>query len=251
MDGIAELHVPGRTVNAAAAGAWVPEGGAIPVRKLGFADATVLRPRKLAVLAAITREMAESSNIEAVVQQTLGEAAGLALDLAVFSNFAGDTTRPPGLFAGATPITPTAGGGSNAVYTDLKNLFAALAGQSAGKTAIIVAAAPQAIVLKSTVGPQFDTPILASTALAAGTVGVIESASFVSGFGSTPEFSVSKVAVLHMEDSTPADIVSGGTAAVPARSLFQIDSLGLRMTLNAAFGMRATGHTQYITTTSW
>jgi hypothetical protein len=249
IDGVAELHVPGRVLDAAAAGAWIPEGGAIPVRKLGFVDAAVLRPRKLAVLSVVTREMAESSNIEEVVRQTLGEATGLALDLAMFSSFAGDATRPPGLFAGATPITPTAGGGSNAVYTDLKNLFAALAAaHSAGKTAIIVAAAPQAVVLKSTVGPQFDTPILASTALVAGTVGVVESVSFVSGFGSTPEFSVSKTGAVHFEDTTPsADI---GTA-VPVKSLFQIDALGLKMTLSASWGMRAANHAQVISGTSW
>ena len=96
MDGIAEAHVPGRVVNAAAAGAWVGEGSPALVRALSFADAAVLRPRKLVVHTVVTREMAESSNIEAVLRQTLGEATGLALDLVMFSNAAGDATKPPG-----------------------------------------------------------------------------------------------------------------------------------------------------------
>src|SRR5262249_54550782 len=115
MDGVAECHVPGRGLNAAAAGRWVGEGGAAPVRALGFADAAILRPRKLAVLTTYSRELAEHSNIEEVVRATLSEAAGLALDLAMFSNFAGDATRPPGLFVGVAPLTATAGGGANAM----------------------------------------------------------------------------------------------------------------------------------------
>src|SRR5262249_41741947 len=136
MDGIAEAHVPGRIVNAAAAGAWVAEGAPAPVRALSFADAAVLRPRKLVVHTVVTREMAESSNIEAVLRQALGEATGLALDLAMFSNFAGDATKPPGLFNGITPLTPTAVTGSTspgeAAATDIGNLFEALAANGGG-----------------------------------------------------------------------------------------------------------------------
>jgi hypothetical protein len=54
------------------------------------------------------------------------------------------STKPPGLFFNQAPITPTGGGGSNAMLTDLDNLFAALAAKSGGKTAVIVAALPQA-----------------------------------------------------------------------------------------------------------
>src|SRR5262245_34147169 len=111
MSGVAELHVPGRALSAAAAGQWIGEGIAAPVRAMSFANAAVLRPRRLDVLSVVTREMAESSNIEAVVRQTLGEATGLALDLQMFSADTGDAAKPPGLFAGVAPLTPTAGGG--------------------------------------------------------------------------------------------------------------------------------------------
>src|SRR5262249_24247820 len=67
MDGIAEYHVPGRVLNVAAAGQWVPEGMAATVRALSFANDAILRPRKLQVLTTYSRELAEHSNIEAIV----------------------------------------------------------------------------------------------------------------------------------------------------------------------------------------
>jgi len=108
------------------------------------------------------------------------------------------------------------------------------------------------VTLKLTAGPKFDYDIIASTALAPGTVAVVELASFVSGFGSTPEFSVSKVASLHLEDTSPQDITGGTPSpAVPVKSLFQIDAIGLKTVLWASWGMRASGHVQFITGATW
>jgi hypothetical protein len=243
MDGIAEQRVPGRTL---VAGTWVGEGMAAPVKALTFANDAILRPRKLQVLTTYSRELAEHSNIEAVVRQTLGESCALSLDLQMLSNDAGGSDRPPGLFNGVTPITATTGGGDAAMHGDIAALFAALASKGGGKSAVIVAAMPQAVRLKLVAGPKFDHDILESTALAAGTVAVIEAASLVSGFGSTAEFSTSKVGVVHAEDTTPADI----SGAVPVKSLYQIDAIGLRTTLFAAWA-RAAGHAQFLTGATW
>jgi len=248
MDGIAELRVPGRMVNAAAAGLWTSEEAPIVARQLSFANTAVLQPRKLSVIIVVTREMAQSSNIEAIVRQTLGEAAGLALDTQMFSATAGTASAPAGLFNGITGQTPTAGGGSVAMMGDLKNLFTALAAAGGGKTAVIIAALPQATTLKMTVGPQFDIPILGSTGLAAGTVAVVESASFVSGFSSVPEFNASNQAIYQAEDTSPADPIMSGP---PVRSLFQTDGIGLKMDLWAAYGLRAAGHAQFVSSVTW
>ena len=244
LDGIAELRVPGRVLNAAA-GAWVAEGAPAPARQLSFSNAAVLRPRKLSVLMAASREQIESSNIEAIVRQTLGEAAGLALDQKVWSADAGTSAAPAGLFAGVTPQTATPGGGLGAMMGDLKLLFGALATAGGGKTAVIVAALSQATTLKMTVGPQFDVPIIASTGLAAGTVAVVEVASFVSGFSSVPEFNVGRDPTFHMEDTAPAD---WGT---PMKSMFQTDAVALKMDLWASWGLRAAGHCQFLTGSTW
>ena len=55
LDGVAELHVPGRVLNAAAAGQWVAEGAAAPVRVLAFST-TILQPRKLVTHSTYSRE---------------------------------------------------------------------------------------------------------------------------------------------------------------------------------------------------
>jgi hypothetical protein len=251
LDGIAELRVPGRVLSAAAAGQWVAEGGAAPARQLSFANA-ILQPRKLSVLMTFTHEQAESSNIEAIVRQTMGEAAGLALDTQMFSATAGDAAKPPGLFVGVAPVTAATGGGSAAMMTDLGKLFGALTNAGAGKNAVIVAAVAEATTLKMTAGPQFDIPILASTALAAGTVAVVEVASFVSGFSALPTFRVGDQASYHAEDTSPQDITGGTPSpAVPVKSMFQTNSTALKMDFHAAWALRATGHAQYLTGATW
>jgi hypothetical protein len=132
------------------------------------------------------------------------------------------------------------------------NLFAALAAHKAGKTAVIVAAMAQAVRLKMILGALWDIDILISTAMPAGTIAAIEVASFVSGFGSTVEYDVSKVAAVHMEDTSPQDITGGTPSpAVPVKSLFQIDAIGLKAAIQASWGMRASGHVAWIQNTTW
>jgi hypothetical protein len=217
-----------------------------------FTNAAILQPRRLSVMYPFSREMAESSNIENIVKATMSESSGLALDAQMFSATAGDASKPAGLLAGVAPLTPTAGGGSAAMDGDLKNLFAALAAQGAGKTAILVCAMPQAVTLKATVGPKWDYPILESTVLAAGTVVALEVASFVSGFSNVPTFRVSNVAVYHGDDSSPTQITGGTPSpAVPVRSLFQTDSIALYADIWGSWGLRAPGHAQWIQNVTW
>ena len=248
MDGVAELRVPGRTLNAAAAGQWVAENAPAPARQLSFTNAAILQVRKLSCIMSYSREQAASSNIAAIVQQSMGEAAGLALDARMFSATAGDSSGPPGLFVGVTGQTPTAGGGSAAMIADIGNLFAALAANGGGKTAVLVCAMSQATTLKMTVGPQFDVPIIASTSLPSGTVAAIEVGSFVSGFSPVPVFRASEQATFHFDDTAPADPVMGGQ---PVKSMFQTDSLALKMDLFASWGLRAVGHCQWLSGATW
>jgi len=92
----------------------------------------------------------------------------------------------------------------------------------------------------------------ASTALATGTVAVLELASFVSGFSSVAEFDVTRVGAVHMEDTSPSNITGGTPSpATPVKSLFQIDAMALRTNLWGAWGLRAPGHAQFITGATW
>jgi hypothetical protein len=248
LDRVATMRVPGRALNAGAAGAWTSEDSPAPARQLSFTNATVLQPRKLSVIMAYSREQAASSNVETIVRQSMGEAAGLALDARMFSATAGDSAGPAGLFFGVTGQTPTAGGGLTAMQGDLKNLFAALAAQGGGLTAAIVCALPQAVTLRMSVGPRFTYDILASTALPSGTVAVVETASFVSGFNPVPVFRASDQSSFHFDDTAPSDPLMGGQ---PVKSMFQIDALALRMDVWASWGLRAAGHVQFVSGVSW
>jgi len=253
LTGFAQVVVPGRVVDAASAGAWVREADAIPVGMLNFSS-VVLEPRKLAVIKVFTREMAESSNIENVVRQTLSEASGLTLDAAMLSNAPSDDTRPAGLLNGVPPLVATPAG-PEAMARDLAALVSLLAINGAGANPTFIAAPAQAFAIKFAAGPYFDIPVLSSGALAtaspARTVIALETSSLVTGFDSKPEFNVSRTGTLHMEDTDPEHIVDGGTAAAPTvRSMFQTDSLALRMLLRAAWAMRA-AHVAWVTNVHW
>jgi hypothetical protein len=196
--------------------------------------------------------MAESSAIEQIARSMLTEAAGLALDSTMFDNNPADATRPPGLLNGVTPLTATTGGGANAAATDIGNLLEALATNHGGKTPLFIMAPKEAAALKLFAGPHFDYPVIVSASLAAGEIICLELASFVSAFDAAVEFDTVKAASFHYEDTSPTDITGGTPSpAVPVRSLFQSDLVGLRMIMRGAWGMRVAGHVAYIAGASW
>ena len=245
MTGIAHLTVPGRIVSPAAAGSWVREGNPIPVNSQAVTTGAVLEPRKLAVISVFSSELAASSNVEEFTRAVISESAALALDAAMFSTNSDDGAHPAGLFYNVAPLTPTAGGGIAAMQGDLSKLAAALASAGGGLSPVIVAAVAQATSLKLLAGPRFDIPILSSTALAAGTIALIEASSLVSGFESVPTFESSGVGALHMD--TAATNISG---AVPVKSLWQPDLFALKMILRGSWSMRAP-HVAWISGATW
>jgi Phage capsid family len=248
--GYASIRIPGRVFDPNNAGAWVGEGQPIPARNLAVSGA-VLSPRKLAVIATFTREVAESSNVEAVARASISESAAVALDAAMLSTDADDGVKPAGLLHDVTPITATTGGGAAALAGDIGNLLAALAANGAGLAPVFVAAPQQAGALKVWAGPKFDYPVLASAALPAATVIAIEASALASAFSPVPEFSSCIQGVLH-EDTVPLDIVdSSGTPAPNTRSLWQTDVIALRMVVRASYGMRGIGLVQVIQNVTW
>jgi len=251
FDNRASIRLPGRILDATDAGHWTAEGQPVPLRSQRMTAGCTLAPRKLVVITSYTREMAESSAIEAVSRALISEATSLALDKALFGTQVDDGATPGGILAGVTPAVPTAGGGLNALEGDLKALTSALVAAGAGREPVIITSPMQAMTLKLVAGPKFDVPVLASSAIAAGTVIMVEASSFASAFGDTPEFTTAKEVTLHYEDTAPADIVNtGGTMAVPVKSSFTTDSIALRMRLFAAWGMRAP-HVAFLTGATW
>jgi hypothetical protein len=114
----------------------------------------------------------------------------------------------------------------------LPGLVQALAANGGGLEPVLICAPAQAATLRMWRQADFYD-ILASVALPAGTVVAVESSSFVSGQDGVPEFSTSKGATLHMEDTAPTDINASAAMAAPTKSLFQTDLVGLKMILRA------------------
>jgi hypothetical protein len=256
LAGVGSITLPGRIILAADAGSFVGEGDPIQVRELTLFSGPTLTPFKLAVISVFSNELLQYAvtDFEAIVRQMLSEAAAVALDSAIFSATAASSIRPAGILNGIAALSATAGGGQNAVSKDIGNLVGAIATGGTGRNVIFVASPTQACTLRIWAGPQFNYPILASSALAAGTIIAVEADSFVSGFDPVPEFNVTEAPVIHFEGSTPAAIGTAGSppvTAAPSRSLWQTDCTGLRMILRCSWGLRATGQVAWISAATW
>jgi HK97 family phage major capsid protein/HK97 family phage prohead protease len=265
------VSIPARAATPSVAGSFVGQGAPIPVRQAGF-SATSLTPKKMAVITTFTREIAEKStpDIEQVLRNAIQEDTGVAIDTVLLDANAATTIRPAGLRNGVTGGTPTAGGGFNALVADLKGLVSSLITSSAGniRQPVWVMNPVQALSISLTQNGAGDFPFAAdlrggtllgypvaqSSTVPLGTVALVDAADFFTATGDEPRFEVSDQAVLHMEDTTPAQISAAGTpnvVAAPVRSMFQTDSLALRMIMDLNWTMRRGGMVAFVQGVTW
>jgi HK97 family phage prohead protease len=263
------ISIPTRALTPTIAGSFVGEGQPIPVRQGAF-TAAVITPKKMAVITTWSKEISEHSvpQIEGVLRQAIIDDTAVALDAVLLDNNAASAIRPAGLLNGVTPLTATAGGGFAALTGDIKQLTGALLTATRGnvRNPCFIMNPQQVMSAGLTPAPSsgvfpFDTstgalngwPIIDSGTVPLGTVIAMDAADFVSA-GETPQFSVSDQATVHEEDTTPLPIVGpGGTpvTANPVRSLWQTDSLGLRLILNMNWALRRTGMVAVINGVTW
>jgi hypothetical protein len=256
LDGVGSVTIPQRKIVAGDAGGFVGEGQPITTRQLNVLGGPSLSPYKFATIVGFTRELSERADFENVARQMLNEAAALALDAALFSTAAGSTIRPRGLLNGVTPLVATTGGGFAAFQADLVALVDAIVTAGAGKQIVLFANPRQAVALSLLiVGANTSVlEVISTPALAAGTLVALDIGSFVSGFGSEPEFEVSTESVIHSDDTTPLAIGTAGTpntVAAPTRSLWQTDCIALKMRLRCSWEMRASDHVAFVTGATW
>jgi hypothetical protein len=237
------IKVP--SITAASSGAaFVQEGNPAPAQQFSLSSGVTLSPRKFITLAVFTRDIFEHSipTIESLVRSVLAEDVGLALDAAMFSSTAGDASRPAGLLVGLSPITPAAAGDWSMV-TDVQLLAAAVAPVSANSPLLFVASPKQAARMKFS-SQLKDVEVFSSSALADKTVLCIAANCLVSAIDPAPRFALSTEATVVMRDD-PAQLAVVGTPNVvsaPARSLFQTDSISLKMAFEMSWALRsATG----------
>jgi HK97 family phage major capsid protein len=266
----AVLSMPTRSVSASVAGSFVAEGAPIPVRQAAFVPVTI-GLKKMAVISSYTREIAEHSNpqIEGILRSLIAEDTSIAIDTILVDANAATAIRPAGLRNGVAGLTPTAGGGFTALVGDIKQMVAVLASANSLRTPVWIMNPAQAnsIGLTATANGVFPFkqeidgnmlqgyPVIVSSTCPATTVILLDAADFMSVSGDEPRFEVSDQATLHFEDTTPLQLVTGaqgsGVVASPSRSMFQTDSLALRMILPMNWAMRRTGVIAWITAVTW
>jgi HK97 family phage prohead protease/HK97 family phage major capsid protein len=265
------VTIPYRESTPTIAGAFVQQGAPIPVKQGAF-NALTLTPKKMGVISAFTREIAEHSTpaIEGLIRQAITDDTAVAIDAVLLDANPATIVRPPGLRNGVASLTPTGGGGVlAAVIGDLKGMINALTSATAGNfrspvwivnpgDLLSIAMMPTAtsgdMPFRDEVGrgTLMGIPIIQSTSTPADTMMLIDAADFAAATGDTPAFTVSDQATLHFEDTNPQPIVATGpTPAAPTRSLWQTDTIAVRMILDINWSMRRTGMVQYVSPLGW
>jgi HK97 family phage prohead protease len=264
------ITLPTRSRSAAISGAFVLQGNAIPVKQGQFSTIS-LTPKKMAVISTFTREISEHSTpaIEAMIREAIVNDTAVAIDAVLMDNGAATATRPAGLLNGVSAITATVGGGIAALIGDLKAMVNALLASTFGgvRQPVWIMSPGDALAISltqaaaggdfpfesiTTTGTLLGYPVIQSTNAAADTIYLIDAADFMTATGDSPNFSVSDQATLHMENTTPADIVgTPSVVAAPVRSLWQTDTMGIRMIMDINWALRRTGMVQWITGMTW
>jgi hypothetical protein len=234
-DGYGAISVPAFVASAANAG-FVAEGDPIPVRQ--FADtAQAITPKKVASICALTREMVESSNAEALIGDVLVKSAALAIDAAFFDANAATAARPAGIRNGIAAATPSASTDPfGAVFEDMATLLNAIGavggkgpfmfvgnvGRMVGMSARFVGDADDECTIRSvmTTATGSDVLAIAPRALAA-------------AVSPDPEVETASAGALVM-DTAPGPAGTMG----PEKSLFQTETIAIKVRWPVSWALR-------------
>jgi HK97 family phage prohead protease/HK97 family phage major capsid protein len=267
------IIIPTRNVTPTVAGSFVGEGQPIPVRMAGFSSQT-LTPKKMAVISTWTREMDEHSipAIEGLLREAIQQDTAISIDTVLLDVNPATAIRPAGLRNGVAGLTPTAGGGFNALVGDLKALTGAILTATNGniRNMVWIMNPQQALSIafiqppvpgglfpfaaEINAGRLNGRPVIQSGTVPVGVVICMDAADYVSVSGDAPRFEISDQATLHMEDTAPLQLASAGTppvVAAPAQSMFQTDSLALRLILPLNWTVRRAGVVAWVSGVTW
>jgi hypothetical protein len=232
--------------------AFVGQGSPIPVRQLSVSGPT-LTPKKVAVIFVLTRETIEHTDAERIVGAVLRESTGITVDSIMLDAGAGTTVRPAGLRNGVAATTASTINATADIFSpmveDLGNLAAAVAG--VGGTDVIFVAGPGAGAKILAHYPAFKFPVFISSGLANNILMAIAPTALAIAADETPRIESAREGLVHMEDTTPLAIGTTGapnTVAAPVRSLWQTDTIGIRLIFNVTWAPRATGTVAWLTT---
>jgi len=222
------------------------------------------------VISSMTREISLHSTpaIEGIIRQAIIDDTSSAIDNVLLDANAATTVRPAGLKNGVSGLTPTAGGGFNALVADIKQMLNVLVSANALRNPVWIMNPAQVTSIGLTQsglgtfpfeaqvnqGKLQGYPIIQSTNQPNATVILLDAADFASVTGDEPQFEISDQATLVFDDTAPAQIGVAGTpnvVAAPTRSLSQTDSMAIRMLMDMNWTMRRTGVITFISGVTW
>lgn len=265
------INIPSRSATPTIAGSFVAEGAPIPVRQGAFV-AIPLGLKKMAVISTMTREISEHSipALPMLIEDAIKEDTQVSIDVVLLDASAATAIRPAGIRNGVAVTTPTAGGGQAALVGDIGKLSGALITATNGNLRTPVwlmnpGVANKIALMTNAMGvfPFRDEinqgrlnrwPVIESGTVPIDMLILIDAADFASVTGDDPRFDVSDQATIHMEDTTPLAISTPGApnvVAAPVRSLWQTDSLGIRMILPMNWALRRAGVVAWTQPISW
>jgi hypothetical protein len=236
FDGNGFVSAPGFVAGAGNAG-FVAEGQPIPVRQLA-ATAALLAPFKLAAIGVLSREMMESSNAEQLIGDVLMRAAAAALDVVLFGSSAASAAAPAGLRNGTVALTPSAVTDPlQAFYEDCATLINAVSAVGSNGPFVLIGSPGRAaaMIMRFVLQPG-NVIVLASNAVGNDLLCIAPYA-LVAALNPDPDIESATAGELHMND-TPLPIVNGGAPAAPSRSLFQTESIALKMRWPMSWALR-------------
>lgn len=264
--GYSAINIPGRADAPNLAGAFRAEGDPIPVKQAATIK-TQLTPKSMGVISTFTAELLRRStpSIEALIRKWIVEDTAVALDNQFLGNDAATPLAPAGLqnLAGSNTLAST-GSTHDAITADIKAMVQSMTAANLGRRPVWIMHPSNLIALNMTLtavgtpafpetasNSLYGMPVVTSTTVPLDVVYLVDASEMAIAF-SGPQFLGTDVASVHMEDTAPLPIVDGaGTAAAPVRSLYQTNSLGLRMTLETDWSMTRDGAVVTLTGVSW
>jgi hypothetical protein len=225
LDGIATLRLPfiagaGRP----SAPAFIPEGAAAPVVDLATSAAILGPTCKLCILSAVSGELqaASGETAEDVVSAALAFSAEQSIDGALFSANAATSIQPAGILHGVAPIASSGAKGQAGVADDLGALAGQIGSNGVNSDDMAVVTTPDlATRLRVLASPKFTNTVLSSAYIPNGTVIGVVPRGLAVGYAGNVEITSSIATAVHMEDTNPLPLSSGGTLAVPILSAWQ------------------------------
>jgi len=198
------------------AGAWVGEGGAIPVKR-GTIGGALLNRYKLAVISTLTKELSRSSTpqAETLIRQMMEDDTSTALDQYFFSAMAAVAgVNPAGIVNGQAAIAASVLANKvDAAIADLSAIVGAIVAAGNGRRIVIAMNTVQRLALSSMYsagtwmfkdeiarGQIAGVDLVTSGNIPVGDVFGIDAANLVSALG-TPEFDASDVATIVMANA--------------------------------------------------